>query len=687
MNWNVPLGLGTRHQGILCLLFALGLTQAGLASAQTASTGAVTGITLDPSGAILPGVLVQVAPRGSPEKKSFLSDVNGRFTFVSLAPGSYELEASKADFHPLTVPNLQVMVTETVRLELHFELATHVERAQVSSDPLMIQADSSALGRVVNEQAVSGLPLVTRNFAQITGLFSGVAVGVYNAGELGLGGTSLSQTAKSNDGVFVHGMRSYDNNWLLDGISVSDVQGSGSSSGGIPIPNPDAILEFKVQTGLYDAAYGRSVGANVSVITKMGGNTFHGTVFEFFRNEVLNANDFFRNETAQPRPDLRENQFGFSLGGPIQKEKLFFFGSYQGTRQVNGLAAGQSRVACSSTLSEPPLTDDRSPAALGKLFGGMTGAFGGVAIHPDGSNINPVALRLLNFKLPDGRYLIPSPQMIDPSKAFSIQGFSVFSVPCHFQENQFESNIDWHASRNDTIAGRFFFAHDDQTVTFPGNFYNPASNIEGFPSPSDPGNIVFSLADTHTLGSQSLNEARVGFVRTTDTTNSTAPFQWSDLGVTEGDMNNNNIAPNLNILGSVALASAFPRRFAQNSLVLSNHFSLIRGAHTLRLGGSLTRLQDNFSALGFGSFVQFLSWPDLLLGTSASGNGTAFSNVFASADIFGLFDREYRIWEGSGFAQDDYRLSKSLTLNLGLRYERLGQFGDDLGRNSSFDIS
>src|ERR1700753_3649770 len=125
--------------------------------------------------------------------------------------------------------------------------------------------------------------------------------GVHNAGALGLGGTALSQIAISNDGLFVHGARSYDNNFQMDGISVSDVQGSASGSGGIPIPNPDSIQEFKVQTGIYDAAYGRYGGANVSLITKTGSNAFHGALFEFFRNEALDANDYFLNQTGQQR--------------------------------------------------------------------------------------------------------------------------------------------------------------------------------------------------------------------------------------------------------------------------------------------------------------------------------------------------------------------------------------------------
>jgi len=666
---------------------AISLGFVGFLCGQTASTGALTGVILDPSNAAVPGVTLHLSNQDGTEIKSASSDQVGRFRFLFLPPGTYQLRAEKAGFNPVDVRDLRISVTETLPLKLQLQLVTRVEQTRVSSEPLMVQTDTSALGRVVNETAVGNLPLVTRNFAQITGLSPGVSVGVYNAGELGRGGTALSQIAKSNDGVFVHGLRSYDNNWQLDGVSVSDVQGSGSSSGEIPIPNPDAIQEFKVQTGLYDSAYGRYGGANISVITKSGGNPFHGAVFEFFRNEALNANDFFRNETAQPRPVLRENEFGFSLGGPIKKDKLFFFGSYQGTRQVNGLAAGQSRIACSASLNEPPLTDDRSAAALGKLFGGMSGAQGGVAVKPDGSNINPVALALLNLKLPDGTFLLPTPQTVSATKSFDQQGFSVFTVPCDFNENQFVTNVDYVARENNRFSARFFLADDGETVTFPGNGLNPSGNMPGFPSLSDSGVRVFSLTDTYTLSSNWINEARIGYVRTSTGTKARTPFNWSDVGVAEGRMNNNNELPSLNILGSVSIASGFPRTITQNSFVLSDGLTFVHGAHAVRLGGSLTRLQDNIEITGLGSFVQFLSWPDFLLGLSAANNGTRFSNVFASFDDFGLTARDYRVWEGAGFAQDDYRISRSLTLNVGLRYERLGQFGDTLGRNSSFDFN
>ena len=682
-----PNKLQRRRRCALLVTMVISVLFSSQIHGQTTSTGALAGLVLDPSGAVLPGTLVRITNQETRATYSATCSADGRFGFLLLPPGDYEVQASTTDSVPLIASAIaSVTVTETAHLDLHLRLATVFQNLKISSEPTMLQTDSSALGGVVNETAVSGLPLVTRNFAQIAGLSPGVVAGVYNAGELGLGGSALSQIAPSNDGIFVHGARSYDNNFQMDGISVSDVQGSAAGSGGIPIPNPDSIEEFKVQTALYDSAYGRYAGANVSLVTKTGGNAFHGTLFEFLRNRVLNANDFFLNRTDQPRPVLTQNQLGFAFGGPIKKEKLFFFSSYQGTRQVNGLAAGQSRTACTASLSEPPLTNDRTSTALGKMFGGMAGTEGGTAIMPDGSNINPAALALLNLKLPDGSFLIPTPQTVDPSKPLAQQGFSVLTDPCHFSEDQYLANVDYLASPGSKIDVRLFVANDAQDVTFPGNGLNPSGNISGFPSTSDPHFRVFSIGHTYSFSNARLNDARFGYVRTRTGTQAITPFKWSDVGVAEGEMNNNNELPSLRILGSISMASGFPRIITQDSFVLSDIFSIIRGPHAVRLGGAVTRLQDNVNLIGLGSFVQFLSWPDFLLGASAISNGTQFSNVFASFDDFGLTQRQYRVWEGAGFVQDDYRIRPSFMLNIGLRYERLGQFGDVLGRNSSFDV-
>src|SRR3954470_23422871 len=232
-------GLHQRRRGWhRCSAFVLSMSIAVLVSStlnsQTTSTGAATGVTLDPSGSVVAGVVVRIANQDTGVTASATSDNEGRFCFLLLPPGRYEVQASKTGAVPLVASaTANVIVTETVHLELRLQLGTVFYGIKVFAEPTMVQTDSSALGNVVNETAIGSLPLVTRNFVQIASLSPGVIAGVYNAGELGLGGTALSQIAESNDGIYVHGARSYDNNFQLDGISISDVQGSALGSGGI----------------------------------------------------------------------------------------------------------------------------------------------------------------------------------------------------------------------------------------------------------------------------------------------------------------------------------------------------------------------------------------------------------------------------------------------------------------------
>jgi Carboxypeptidase regulatory-like domain len=200
------------------------------ACSQTVSTGGLVGVVLDPNGAAIPGVTILLIRQTTSEEQSITTDRQGRFEFQFLSPGAYQLQASRLSFEPLRAMLIQIAVTETLRVELHLRLATMPQSITVSSDVLMVQTDSSSLGRVVNSAAVTSLPLVTRNYTQIAVLSPGVSAGVFNAGELGTGGMPLSQISGSADGIFVHGARSYDNNYQLDGISVNDLQGSGSAA-------------------------------------------------------------------------------------------------------------------------------------------------------------------------------------------------------------------------------------------------------------------------------------------------------------------------------------------------------------------------------------------------------------------------------------------------------------------------
>src|SRR5581483_1492795 len=375
---------------LICSLIGMLLGFSALVSAQTASTGALSGTVTDTGGAVVTDAQVVVTNEVTGEARTVTTQQNGAFLVPLLQPGSYRIEVVKSGFKKAMKSELKVSVTETTRFDVKLEVGQTEAVVTVSANAELLQTESSTLGRVTDRQLISDLPLVTRNYTQIVTLSPGISANVTNATDLGRGNGGTSQ------GNFrTYGSSGADNNFQMNGVQINDLQASGGFSGGIAIPNPDSIQEFKVQTGLYDATYGRNAGANVNVVTRSGGNQFHGDVFEFFRNDALNANDFFRNKNGQPKGILRQNQFGFAFEGPIKQDKLLFFVSYQGTRQLNGIGSGGF-----SNFNSPAFTNDRSRAALGALFAGQTGQFGGVAVAPDGSNISPQALALFNLKLP-----------------------------------------------------------------------------------------------------------------------------------------------------------------------------------------------------------------------------------------------------------------------------------------------
>jgi Carboxypeptidase regulatory-like domain len=670
---------GRRPVVLVCLLLSI----PGLVSAQTASTGALSGTITDNAGAVVPEVNVTMTNEATGEARTVMSQQNGGYVIPLLAPGSYRLEFSKTGFKTAVKTEFEINVTEHARFDIRLELGTVQEQVTVASEAQLLQSESSALGRVTDRALVSNLPLVTRNYTQIVTLSPGISAGVTNATELGRGLGGQSQ------GNFrAYGASGADNNFQMNGVQINDLQASGSFTGGVAIPNPDAIQEFKVQTGLYDATYGRNAGANVNVVTRSGGNEFHGSLFEFFRNDALNANEFFRNRTGQKKGVLKQNQFGFTLGGPVKRDGLLFFISYQGMRQINGVGGGGA-----SNLSSPPFTDDRSRAALGRLFGGQTGAQGGVAVAADGSNISPQALALLNLKLPNGQYVIPTPQTINPAQPFALRGFSAFSVPATFDEDQFMVNLDYLHTAKSKFAGRFFLANSNQNLSLPiGQFTGfGAATAPGFPLLTDNRQRNVSLAHTYTFSPKLLNQAEFGFHRIASPTIQEQVFKWSDVGVNASGAAND--FPAVGVTGSLALGgNGQGLDLVQNHFTFQDSVTYVHGRQTLRAGGGITRSQLNLSNFHFLGGILFQSWPDLLLGlpagpTSAGGNGTPLSNIFLSLDIPGLLDRAWRLTDGNAYIQDDIKVTPSFTLNIGLRYERVANLGDILGRNSGFDIA
>src|SRR5438067_5629313 len=579
---------------IILRLSLLSLLFSFPAPAQTASTGALTGEITDLNGAVVGGVQVTTINEATGEKRDVVSQDNGIYVVALLLPGSYRLEFTKRGFKSSVKTGLQINVTETKRLDVQLEVGSVEEKVVVVSESELLQTESPALGNVTNHESVVNLPLVTRNYTQIVTLSPGISAGVTNAAALGRGSSGECQ------GSFrVHGASGADNNFQMNGVGINDLQASGFLSGGVAVPNPDAIQEFKVQTGLYDASYGRNAGAVVDVVTRSGGNNFHGTVFEFLRNDALNANTWKRNKTGQKKGILKQNQFGFTLGGPIKKDKLLFFGSYQGMRQINGVGGGAT-----SNFFSPAFTDDRSRAALGRLFAGQTGAQGGVAVAADGSNISAPALAILNLKLPNGQYAVPTPQTVDAAKAFALRGFSALSIPAKFNEDQFIVDIDYLQSTRSKFAGRFFYANSTQNQPLPPtNLGGPAS--PGYPWLTDNRLRNFSIAHTYTFSSRLLNQAEVGFHRTEAPTIQQELFKWSDVGVNAPTGEDQ--FPEILVNGSMTLGgNGQGLNIIQKHLTFQDSLTYIRSRHTFRFGGGVTRSHLDLSNFHFLSGAVFL---------------------------------------------------------------------------------
>ena len=672
----------------ICILLAqLFVLCGGLGLAQNASTGALSGVVTDPAGAVVAGATIRITNTATGETRAIQSASAGNYSAALLPPGTYSVVVSKQGFKDSKYNHVVVNVTETEALNVALALGDASETVEVSASGLQLQTETSSLGSVTDEKMVQGLPLVTRNYSQIIALSPGVNSDVTNAGNLGRGVGQQSLSAA--------GSSEMDNNFQMNGVGVNDVQESGNFSGGIPIPNPDTIQEFKVQTAAYDASFGRNGGANVNVVIKGGTNQLHGSGFEFFRNTALNANDYFLNQLHQKRPVMQQNQFGFTLGGPVIRDKVTFFTSYQGTRQANGYAS-----TCYTNYNEPALTDNnRTAAGLGALFAGQSGysgAGGGAnVVHPDGSNISPQALAFLNLKLPNGQWLVPNAQSTNPASTNpATAGTVAISQACPFNEDQYMANSDWHQSDRSTWEERFFFVNSHETLSLNTPNFGGAA-IPGFATAVPNHFRNFTLTNNYVVTPQILNQAIIGYNRIFVGTQQATPFSWNQIGVNApiGPEISDNKLPELAILGNfTAGGNGQEVNDVQNQYSIQDNLSWVKGRHSLRFGGGVERDDLTYDKYLFLGGLEFQSFPDFLIGlaggpASNGGNGTLYSNIYETEDVPGNLDRNLRMYNANIYVQDDFQLTPRFTLNAGFRYERLGDMAEENGRNANVNFS
>src|SRR5438034_7884404 len=281
---------------------------------QTAQTGALTGTVTDPTGRVVPGVIVTVTSATTGQARTGVTQSNGKYLLPLLPPDVYTVEISSKDFKKAVFERVNINITETTAVNAQLQIGSFTEIVTIHAEQEQLDVTSPALGHVTDQRTIENMPLVTRNYTQILGLSPGVSGEVNNAGHIGRGDTS---TAASTGGYSVGGNATNDNNFQMNGTQVDDLAGEADISGGVPVPNPDAIQEFKVQVGQYDASYGRNAGANVDVVTKSGTNQYHGDVWEYFRKTAPNPTDHFMERNNQPPALLTQTHLRFPLPAPL----------------------------------------------------------------------------------------------------------------------------------------------------------------------------------------------------------------------------------------------------------------------------------------------------------------------------------------------------------------------------------
>lgn len=656
------------------------LVLASVAQAQTAR-GTILGTARDPSGAVLPGVKVTVTNEATNISYEFITDADGNYLVSSLLPGTYRVTAELAGFKKTTVTGVVLQVEQKARVDLSLEVGPVSETIEVTGGPVLVHTDAATIGQVVSNRQIVDLPLVSRNFTQLLLLTPGVIQPV--------GGIQAALRTDQAGGAFsIAGARVSSNSYLIDGVVNNDPLFQTPAL----TPSVDAIQEFKVQSGQYSAEFGQGYG-QINISIKSGTNQLHGSVHEFLRNDALQPHlpggTFKHPLTGGPlKNPLKYNQFGFAAGGPIilpgiyrGKDRTFFFGNYEGRRQRTG------SIATGILPTEAMRRGDFS--ALGKTI------YDPATTRPDPNNPG----RFIRDPFPNN--IIPSSRINPLSQKIVSQFFPQPNLATPIGPNNYatlirpENNLDQFNIRLDhQIAGKHNlfgrFSLSNQEVPNPSLM--PLSGSKDVQRGRN-----FGLQYNHVFTPRMLNEVRLGYsrafyVRGFETALS-ATHPGKELGFKNlTDRPFDTALPLFSLTGYTALGfgGSVPISIA-NIYQVVDHFSLISGAHALKMGLDIrhnrVRSQDDFRANGHLFFFgNYTAQP------SVSGTGDAFADF-----LLGLPQQVFinNAPTGTGatnnafhfFVQDDWRVTPRLTLNLGLRYEYRQPFlEEDLG-GAYFDFN
>jgi len=683
-----------------CTLLTAALILISLSQPATAqqTLGAITGTVTDPSGAVVSDATVK-AVNIATNLEVVAHTKNGSFQIPDLPAGTYRVTVTKDGFKTETHTKILVFGGRTTTVDTSLVVGAIGTTVEVNAVPLMNQVDTT-IGYVVDANTIETTPLGTGSFTQLAILSPGV-----HADFLGGGGAN---TGLGNQAIFANGNRDTSNSFALNGVSTNNLFNGNSTSqvgenrfvlntgenfgaGGtiqtstsvygaigqaLPTPPPDAIQEIAVSSSQYDATQGNNSGAHISVLTKSGTNALHGSLWEQWQNSDMNATPFFYNDAGinpvtnkpyLPRPFLNRNAFGGTIGGPIIKDKLFFFGSYQGVRIADAEASTKD-------VTVPlGLTNDRSTQGIINMIQATYGT------TITASQINSAASQILNAKLPNGQYLMPSAQYT-PAQGQTLGYDAVVQGPnTQARVNQGIAGIDYVISAKDRLAARYYIQSNPTN-----NPFGAVGSLLGFAQQLSAGSQVFSLSNSVVLSPNLTWEQHVGFTRLRAYANTTKAFTASSVGISLPgsasfpDFSISQTDPTINAGVEFGPSTSFgDGGMFQNQWEYGTSASWVKGKHIISVGTTLDHTQLNIINNNTNTdTIYSQTFVDFVEGTLHGGD-----------EFVGSARRYYRANTVGTYINDNFKLRKNLTVTAGFRWDIDGPLSEKYGKLTGFDPS
>jgi len=642
---------------------------------QASDGGSLLGTITDPNGAAIPGAMVTATEAGTAVKQTIATDGRGFYSFQSLPVGRYDVDVSAPGFKPVRRTGVVIDVDSKVAVDAALAIGERTETITVSELATHVETVDTQIGQVITGQQMTAVPLISRSYTDLLALQSGVVpvTSITSDTVQDVGATALSPSGDLNPGtISINGQREFANSFVLNGSDVEEDVNMGAAI----VPNLDSIAEFRILTSNFDAEYGEFSGGQINVVTKSGTNEFHGDAFEFLRNTDLDARNYF----SPTRGAFDQNQFGGTFGGPIRKNRVFFFADYQGTRLTQGIDTGEIPVP--------------SLAERAGNFGGFSGQVGGLAnlLSQEGYAVTPTTPLSSAFPggiIPQQIWSAPAQHLLQyiPAPNNPNDTFSTSSYNQTLNDDKGALRVDA-TTRWGMLSAYYFLDGWSQNNPYP--VAQGGANVPGFNALNSGRAQLLSLGDTKTLSSTAVNEFHFSFMRdSTDlgqpvggvgvslasqgfvvgpNTPGIVPLSPTTEGVESVDFNNFSIGTNTNELKQV-----------NNTFQWRDNFSKVFGTHTLLVGAEfhydqvnvnpIAQLNGNFLFFGSGTGIDFA---DFLLGVPSQYNQTQLQSFYDRNKYVGLY------------AQDSWRVKKNLTLNYGLRWDRIEPWYEKYNQIATF---